>query len=816
MKIVSALLCALFRHAPMCALILAFACWPAIAASLEGAIEDPAGALVRNATIRLLDRDGATIRAARSASNGTFRFDNLAAGEYLLVVEAAGFPAESQPLTLDVADIRQESVTLKLGSLRTAVQVTANSAPLQLDEIAKAAGSVSAQEIQDRDEFSLAESVRLLPGLRVSQLGGPGNLISIQIRGLRSQDTAVLFDGLRIRDAADPQGSASPFLEILNTMDTASVEVLRGSGSSLYGSHAIGGAINIRGDEGGGPWRGQLLTEGGGLGLLRGLVRTSGSIGDRLLLSASLGHLNVRDGADGVNPHRNTNGQGFARWLIAPGMSLSGRVTGITAWTRLTDSPFIAFEQNVNIPASGIIRAIPLSDQQLLRLERGQSVDYGNSNYVPAPNDPDYARPATIRNYAAIFRHELSSIASWRISYQGLDSKRRFDDGPGGNNFEPAFNNRSYFDGRVHLLQARADVQPHPTQAITFFYEREQERYAGRNSDENPDLSARASDSAIVNQSSNSYAAQDQMQLLNGALRVALSGRLQQFALATPRFGGGTSPYQGSESTFQAPPRALTGDIAAAYLISRSGTKLRTHVGNAYRAPSSYERFGSYFFFGSFTAYGDPRLRPERAISLDVGVDQWLAGDKLQLSATLFYTRIQDNINFDFSGLIPPNDPYGRFGGYINGKGGLARGVELSARARPHRSTSLEASYTYQNSDERTPPVAGTASLSSLRVSPHMATLLWTQGLGDRLTFTTDLSYASAYPIPIFAGSGSRVFLFEGPLKLDAVASYRLTHWERGSLSLYGKVENILNRQFYESGFRNPKRWALAGLRLEF
>ena len=284
----------------------------------------------------------------------------------------------------------------------------------------------------------------------------------------------------------------------------------------------------------------------------------------------------------------------------------------------------------------------------------------------------------------------------------------------------------------------------------------------------------------------------------------------------TPRFAGASSPYQGTESTFNAPPRALTGDIAAAYLVSRSGTKLRAHVGNAYRAPSSYERFGSFFFFGSFSAYGDPRLRPERAISLDAGVDQWLAGDKLQLSATVFYSRIQNIISFDFSGLIPPDDPYGRFGGYINGKGGLARGLELSVRARPHRSTAIEASYTYQNSDERTPPVAGTDSLSSLRVSPHMATLLWTQWLGDRLSFTTDLSYASAYPIPIYAGSGSRIFLFEGPLKLDTVASYRLTQWERGSLSLYGKVENVLNRQFYESGFRNPKRWALAGLRLEF
>lgn len=786
------------------------------AATFQGKVADPAGAFVRNATLRLLGRDGSTVRATRTDSEGAFRIDDVAAGDYLLVVESAGFPAQSQPLTFAADDVLEQTVVLQLGSLRTAVDVTAANAPLQLDEIAKAGDTISTEELNNRDEFSVADAVRLVPGVRVSQFGGPGNMISIQMRGLRTQDTAVLFDGLRVRDAADPQGAASPFLEVLNLMDTASVEVLRGSGSSLYGSHAIGGAINIRGDEGGGPWRGSLLAEGGGLGFLRGLARTSGSLGNRLLVSAALGNLNVRNGMDGVNPHRNLNGQGFARWLISPGISLSGRVTGITAWTRLTDSPFVAFEQLGNIPSAGVIRPIPLSDAQLSRLERGLPVDYGNSNYVPAPNDPDYARAATIMNYATTLRQELSAVASWRISYQGLDSQRRFDDGPGGNSYEPQFNSRSRFDGRIHLLQARADLTPLPSQALTFFYERELERYEGRNTDENPDMVARLSDSTALKQSSNSYAAQDQMQWLGGALRIALSGRLQQFTLNTPRFQGASSPYQGTEHTFQSPPRALTGDLAAAYLISRSGTKLRAHVGNAYRAPSSYERFGSYFFFGSFSAYGDPRLRPERAISLDGGIDQWLAGDRLQLSASVFYTRIQDNINFDFSGLIPADDPYGRFGGYINGKGGLARGVELSMRLRPHRSTSIEASYTYQNADERTPPVAGSTSLSSLRVSPHMATLLWMQTVGARLTFTTDLSYASSYPIPIFTGMTSRVFRFDGPLKLDGVASYRLTNWESASLSLYGKVENVLNRQFYESGFRTPRRWALAGLRLEF
>jgi iron complex outermembrane receptor protein len=822
MKILQALLRALFARKGFTAVAFRFfaffslATILAVGASLEGNVLDPTGARVRNASIRLLSRDGAAVRATRSDASGAFRFDNLPAGEFLLVLEAPGFPAQSLALKLDTMENRQEEFTLSLASYRTSVQVTASGSPLQLEEIAKAGDAVSAQEITDRNEFSLADAVRLLPGVRVSQLGGPGNLTSIQIRGLRSQDTAVLFDGLRVRDAADPQGSPSPFLEVLNMMDTASVEVLRGSGSSLYGSHAIGGALNIRGEEGGGPWRAQVLSEGGGLGMLRGLARTSGSVGERLLVSAGLGHLNVRDGVAGANPHRNTHGQGFARYLISPGMSVSGRVTGITAWTRLTDSPFVAAGQQGNIPASGIIPARPLNDGQLLNLERGLPVLFGNSNYVPAPNDPDYARAATLMNYAANFRHEISPLASWRLSYQGLDSQRRFDDGPAGRNFEPQFSNRSRYDGRIHLLQARADVQPLRSHLLTFFYEREQERYANRNSDENPNLAARASDSAIVNQSSNSFAAQDQVQLLSGALRVSLSGRLQNFAMDTPQFAGASSPYAGTERSFQAPPRALTGDIATAYLVSRTNTKLRAHVGNAYRAPSAYERFGTFFFFGSFSAYGDPRLRPERALSLDAGIDQWLAGDRVQLSATVFYTRIQDIIRFDFSGLIPPDDPYGRFGGYINGKGGLARGVELSARMRPHRSAVVQASYTYQNADDRTPPVAGTASLSSLRVSPHLASLLWTQWLGERLSVTTDLSYASSYPIPIFAGTGSRTFLFEGPLKIDTVANYRLKDWERGTLHLYGKVENLLDRQFYESGFRNPGRWALLGLRLEF
>ena len=79
------------------------------------------------------------------------------------------------------------------------------------------------------------------------------------LRTLREQlgtvwkDTAVLIDGLRFRDAAATQGDASGLLEDLIVTDVSRLEVLRGSGSSLYGSNAVGGVVNVVTDEGGGP-----------------------------------------------------------------------------------------------------------------------------------------------------------------------------------------------------------------------------------------------------------------------------------------------------------------------------------------------------------------------------------------------------------------------------------------------------------------------------------------------------------------------------------------------------------------------------------
>ena len=196
------------------------------------------------------------------------------------------------------------------------------------------------QEIDERDESAIAESLRTVPGLRVQQLGGPGSFTSIKTRGLRNEDTAVLIDGLRFRDAAAPQGDASGFLEDLIVTDVSRVEVLRGSGSSLYGSNAIGGVINLVTDEGGGPFHGSLLGEGGGLGMFRGRGQfAGGSRNNSIVYSAGFSHLNVTRGIDGQDEARNTSGQGRVLFRLTPTTTLSGRIYAANSRLQLNNSP---------------------------------------------------------------------------------------------------------------------------------------------------------------------------------------------------------------------------------------------------------------------------------------------------------------------------------------------------------------------------------------------------------------------------------------------------------------------------------------------
>ncbi len=106
------------------------------------------------------------------------------------------------------------------------------------------------------------------PGVTVVRNGGPGQPTSIGLRGAEAGQTLVVVDGVQINDPSAPDGSAILADLLVNSIDR--IEVLRGPQSTLYGSDAIGGVVDILTLRGGAtPFAMTATGEGGSFGTFR-------------------------------------------------------------------------------------------------------------------------------------------------------------------------------------------------------------------------------------------------------------------------------------------------------------------------------------------------------------------------------------------------------------------------------------------------------------------------------------------------------------------------------------------------------------------
>jgi vitamin B12 transporter len=787
---------------------------PAFAQSLSGLVKDPQGAVIPSAVVTLTARDNTAAAATVTGSSGQYKFDHLFPGSYLLEASAAGFESSGARLVpVQKSDQPNIDFELRVAAVETNVMVTASGTAQTTDELSKAVSVVDAATIDASDEPSVTDALRYIPGLRVEQLGGPGAFVSIKTWGLRDEDTAVLVDGFRMRDASSEKGDATSLLQDLVVTDLDRIEVMQGAGSSIYGTNAIGGVVNLITASGGGPTRGSILTEGGSLGMFRARAEVAGSLlNDRLGYSLGLSHYDVLSGVNGDEPARTSSAQGRLDYNLSAKTHLFARILASDSFSKLTSSP----EAVGNLPASGIINAVPLSQSQFQSYEAGApltALNFGAANFIADADNPDYTLDNRVFSGAVRLTTHAADSLDLSASYQGLIARRTYGDGPAGAGYQPTGSTQSYYDGDVHTASARMDWRIGNHHLIDAGYEFEYEKYGNRAVMPSP-----ADNFGVdVSQESNALFVQDQISLLGDRLQIAGSFRAQFFTLQQPVLTPANSaPYAGM--TFAAPPAAQTGDGSAAYFFRKTGTKIRAHVGRGYRAPSLYERFGTYYssLFG-YSDYGDPRLQPERFIGADTGIDQTLWNGRIRLSATYFYTELQQLIGFNSTGLInPATDPFGRFEGYLNTNGGLARGVQASAKLAPTRSTNIVASYTYTNARERTPLVENV--LQTLDVPDQQFSLAATQRLGSRFTLVFDLLETSNYLAPMVDAVtfATLPFRFPGRNYAEFGGSYRIPMGENHALRIFAKVSNVFNQTYYESGYQTPRATGAGGLQYQF
>lgn len=226
-----------------------------------------------------------------------------------------------------------------------------------------------------------------------------------------------------------------------------------------------------------------------------------------------------------------------------------------------------------------------------------------------------------------------------------------------------------------------------------------------------------------------------------------------------------------------------------------TGTRLHASIGTGVTNPTFIEQFG---IFGSFV--GNPDLVPEESLGWDVGVEQTLFDGRLVVDATIFSTRLKDEIVTIYPSPAPST--------LINADGTSRRdGVELTATLKPTDWLDLAASYTYTDARNN-------EDISLVRRPRHTASFDATARFqGDRGRASLGLVY-----------NGEMTDIFSNPVTFDPetvhLGSYtllnaRIAYDVTDEVTLFARAENVLDQDYEEVfSYRAPGFAAYAGVKV--
>src|SRR4029077_18118733 len=188
------------------------------------------------------------------------------------------------------------------------IVITGTRTDIPLDQSPASVSVVTSQDFEQKQIKRVSDPLREVPGLAVVQTGTAGQLTSVFMRGLPSQDMQVLVDGIPINQGLS---GAMNFADI-TTDDIDRIEVVRGPQSAIYGPHALAGVIQIFTKQGAGTPGLMVASEGGSYDSFREWGQSDGKIGD---FDYSVGASRFdTDNARPNNNYRNSAGIADVGW----------------------------------------------------------------------------------------------------------------------------------------------------------------------------------------------------------------------------------------------------------------------------------------------------------------------------------------------------------------------------------------------------------------------------------------------------------------------------------------------------------------------
>ena len=758
--------------------------------SIAGAVLDPLGARVTAAAVTLV-RDGKNVGDTTSDGQGQFTFGGLETGRYQVEVKASGFePQTTAPLFVGGGRRVTVDVSVQIG-LKQDVVVTASATEESAAQVGAPVTVVDRQTLDDLAKPSLLEALRLVPGSQVVQMGGQGGAASLFVRGGASNFNKVLVDGVPVNDI----GGGFDYSDFATT-GVERVEALRDANSVLYGSDALSGVISIT------TRRGQsripelsASVDGGNLGTSREEVSLGGTA-QRFDYFGAYSHF-ATDNEGPNNAYKNDTFAGRIGWAL-------GSASDISATVRHTKSDY-------GVPNA--FNFFHIADDSSQASESTYLGLIAQSQFTPA-------------------WHGVLRLASFDDTYDYLNPS------PTGEPFDPFGFGVNYLGNTVTINGANGTTAT--GQAILDFGGTYPQPFASH-------AERRAA------------FAQTTYQIVP-ALGLSAGGRLEheegfsdsgtrtstdrdnygaflEGRAKLRRFYANAGVGYEHNAVFQS---AWTPRLSAAlYLREPSSkealgdTKLVFNVGRGIKAPSIAQELSSLFgLLASVPTVITPvsPIGPERARTLDFGVEQGLWRGQVRLRAAYFDNHYSDLIEFlNKVALVRigvPPDVAGAtsFGAYVNSASARAKGLETSAEARVGASVRIMASYTYldakvseafaptgvENPSYPGIPIGAFSPLVGARPfrrPTHTGNLLLTYangpaqvslagyfaGKADDSTFLSDGFFGNSMLLPNHD-------LNPGYQKVDLSGSYRLV---QSRVKLYFSAQNILD-QDYTAAFGFP------------
>lgn len=230
---------------------------------------------------------------------------------------AAAIPAYADEAEADAADDGH-------------IVVTATRAPTELSAAPPSITVLDKTAIDRSQDIGATELLLRTPGITFSRNGGYGTATSLRIRGAESDHTVVVIDGVKMNDPASAGGGYNFANLLIGDIDR--IEVMRGPQSTLWGSQAIGGVVNLVTAAAQKPLEGSFDIEAGSRETVNARAALGGSTGPVRWRIA--GQSFTTDGVSAIAPafggvekdgYRNRSLTGRAEVTLAPSVSVDLR-----------------------------------------------------------------------------------------------------------------------------------------------------------------------------------------------------------------------------------------------------------------------------------------------------------------------------------------------------------------------------------------------------------------------------------------------------------------------------------------------------------